>query len=103
MITNNKDKVALNTRKKLDNPIRSLIMQMIEESEICMSLDSFTTEITLTKGAIQQHLYFLEKIGMIGHFKIGKNFYYYNKSKILTETEKQDLIAHTIRFYGIAK
>jgi predicted transcriptional regulator len=78
-------------------------MDLIEGSNICLNLDSFTEGIELTKGAIQQHLYFLEKVGIIAHFKIGKNYYYYLKDRITTEEIKHEMITNTIRYYGLNK
>jgi len=93
----------VNSRKKLDSPIRAQLIDLIEGSNICLNLDSFTEGIELTKGAIQQHLYFLEKVGIIAHFKIGKNYYYYLKERIISEESKHEMITNTIRYYGLNK
>jgi DNA-binding transcriptional ArsR family regulator len=93
----------VNSRKKLENPVRAQLMDLIEGSNICLSLESFTENIELTKGAIQQHLYFLEKVGMVAHFKIGKNYYYYLKDRIVSDEQKHEMITNTIRYYGLNK
>jgi predicted transcriptional regulator len=91
------------SRKQLDNPIRSQLIAIVEGSDICLNLNSITEQVNLTKGAIQQHLYFLEKIGIIGHFKIGKNYYYYLKERVQNEEIKHEMIVSTVRFYGLEK
>jgi hypothetical protein len=93
----------VNKRKKLDSPIRSQLLDLVEGSDVCLNLDSFTKNVDLTKGAIQQHLYFLEKVGILGHFKIGKNYYYYLKERIQNEEIKLEMITNTIRYYGLGK
>ena len=94
---------VVNSRKKLDSPVRAQLIELIEGSDICLNLDSFTDTIELTKGAIQQHLYFLEKVGIVAHFKIGKNYYYYLKERVVTDEQKHEMITNTIRYYGLNK
>ena len=89
------------SRKQIDSPIRTQIISIVEGAEMSLSLSSITENVNLTKGAIQQHLYFLEKIGIVAHFKIGKNYYYYLKERVVTEIQKQELIYNTVRFYGL--